>query len=113
MVCWLHRVIGRQLNIYASDYELLSNDSDDSYSSHTCPTYADCADDAFDVDLPPNAFAGLYLPGLTDFEISDSAGPGTCFLAPGHSGQAASMREHALSPTHCAVVSFAELALTL
>ena len=71
---WLHRVIGRQLNIYRSTYVMLANDSESSYS---CSNYVDCADNAFDVDLPLNAFASLYLPGLTDLEITDSAGPGS------------------------------------
>ena len=41
-----------------------------------CTLYEDCPASAFDVVLPPNAFASLYLPGLTDFEITDTYGEG-------------------------------------
>ena len=64
------RVIGRQSDVYV----YLSNTTDPDDLS--CATYEECPASAFDVTLPPNAFASLYLPGLTDFQITDTNGPG-------------------------------------
>ena len=74
--------------------------------SINCNNYMDCSETAFDVTLPQNAFASLYLPSLTSLSVADSRPSittGACaskFRAEVHSDIGSSRLEMAVLAAH-------------